>query len=164
MISTYTKDFLGEKNWPKFARFIEFYFFKSSDFYDKFQYVAKILERFCFSLLSHLICSQIWLNYFVNDHNFGNIHKILKRNPGVHSALIRPFPLAHSHSMFYRLGPTKWLWAGSICPHNVWFRWVAISGLLPFTLPVFIFIVEACETISQPFWFWSQIIMLKAQM
>ncbi len=41
----------------------EEFFFNLPDFYDKFQYIAKNIAQFCFFfLLSHLVCSQIWLN------------------------------------------------------------------------------------------------------
>jgi hypothetical protein len=56
----------------------------SPDLYDNFQEVGSCQEYrrilFFFSLLSYLVCSQIWLNYFVNDHHFDYITKILKRN------------------------------------------------------------------------------------
>ncbi len=52
--------------------------FKSPDSYDKVQQVTNI-EGFCFSLLSYLVCNQIWLNYFMNDRlDFGYITKSLK--------------------------------------------------------------------------------------
>jgi hypothetical protein len=45
MISTYTKDFSWKKKDPKFADF-EDIFYKSPDFYNKFQQVAKDSEFF----------------------------------------------------------------------------------------------------------------------
>ncbi len=51
--------------------------FTSLYFYDKFQLVAKNIEGLCSFLLSCLVYSQIWLNYFLDDS-----HKILKRIPG----------------------------------------------------------------------------------
>jgi hypothetical protein len=45
------------------------------------QKVAKNIERFFFVLPSYLICSQIWLNYFLDYPHFGYIAKILTRNP-----------------------------------------------------------------------------------
>jgi hypothetical protein len=66
----------------------------SSDFelpesYDDFQKVAKNIEGFFFfffsffpPLPSYVVCNQIWLNYFLDDRQFGYYHnKILKRNP-----------------------------------------------------------------------------------
>ncbi len=38
------------------------------------------LFLFLFFLLSYLACSQIWLNYFVNDQHFGYMTKSLKGN------------------------------------------------------------------------------------
>ncbi len=67
MILTYTKDFSWEKMTQNDQILIFdfwFFFFKSPDFYDKFQYVAKNIERLLFFILSYLECSQIWLNYF----------------------------------------------------------------------------------------------------
>ncbi len=58
---------------------IEFFFFKLPDLYDKFQLDSQNTEQFYFLLLSYLVCYQIWLNYFENDHHFG-YHKILKRS------------------------------------------------------------------------------------
>jgi hypothetical protein len=63
MISTYTKEFSWKK-WRKMTRFCFWFFFKSPDFNDKFQYVAKNIERLLFFILSYLVRSQIWLNYF----------------------------------------------------------------------------------------------------
>jgi hypothetical protein len=66
--------------------FLFYIFFKLPDFYDKFQYVAEeyrtILFFFFlfFFLLSYRVCSQIWLNYFMNDQHFGYITKSLKGN------------------------------------------------------------------------------------
>ncbi len=54
MISTYTKEFLWEKNGPNSVLFF---------------------------LPSYLLCSQIWLSFFLNDHHFGYIIKSLKRKP-----------------------------------------------------------------------------------
>jgi len=53
--------------------------FNSPDFYDKFQFVAKNIKGFFLFLfiLSYQVCSQIWLNYFVNDPHFGYITKTL---------------------------------------------------------------------------------------
>jgi hypothetical protein len=36
---------------------------------------AKNIEGFCFLILSYLVCSQIWLNYFMDDYHFGYITK-----------------------------------------------------------------------------------------
>lgn len=45
-------------------------------FCNKFQYVAKNVEDFLFYfLLSYLVCSPIWLNYFLDDHHFDYITK-----------------------------------------------------------------------------------------
>jgi hypothetical protein len=81
MISTYTKDFIfHEENDPNSPDYEEL-FFKSPDFYDKFQQVAKNIKGFCFFfvLLSYLLYNQIWLNYFLNDRHFGYITKSLKK-------------------------------------------------------------------------------------
>jgi hypothetical protein len=59
MISTYTKDFSWKKKDPKWPDFD--FFSKSPDFYDKFQYVAKNIERLLFFILSYLVHSQIIL-------------------------------------------------------------------------------------------------------
>jgi hypothetical protein len=74
----------SKKKPPKFARFSRIFLIKSPDFHDKFQYVAKNIEEGFIYLfinkifpLSYLVCNQIWLNYFVNDHHFGYITKIL---------------------------------------------------------------------------------------
>jgi hypothetical protein len=81
MISTYSKDFLWKK-WPKFTRFWDFFFYKSPDFCDNFQQVAKYIEGFSFFStfisimqpnLAKLFCE--WLPLWLH-------HKILKRNPG----------------------------------------------------------------------------------
>jgi hypothetical protein len=78
MISTHTKDFSWEKC-PKFARSY-FKNSKSPEHYDNFQRVAKDIEGFCFFFLpSYILCSQIWLNYFLDDRYFGDyITKSLK--------------------------------------------------------------------------------------
>jgi len=75
----------------KFANFY-FYFLKKIQFffklpksYDKFQKVAKNIKGLCFFFLpSYLSCSQIWLNYFLDDHCFGCITKSL-RKPYTHT-------------------------------------------------------------------------------
>jgi hypothetical protein len=56
---------------------------KSLDFYDKFHYVAKNIEAFCFfkKRLSYLVCSQIWLNYFLDYHQFWIHQEILLKDP-----------------------------------------------------------------------------------
>ncbi len=53
---------------------------KLPEFYNNFQKVAKNIEGFCFLFKkpSYLLCSQILLNYFVDDHHFGYITKSLK--------------------------------------------------------------------------------------
>jgi len=40
-----------------------------------------IIVIFSFSTFIYLLCSQMWLNYLLNDCHFGYIKKILKRNP-----------------------------------------------------------------------------------
>jgi hypothetical protein len=40
-----------------------------------------IIVIFSFSTSIYLLCSQMWLNYLLNDCHFGYIKKILKRNP-----------------------------------------------------------------------------------
>ncbi len=55
---------------------------KSPDFYDEFQYVDRNIKGFFFFLLSYLVCSQIWLNHFVNDGHFGCITNSLKETLG----------------------------------------------------------------------------------
>ncbi len=52
------------KKWRKMMRFWFWFFSKSPDIYDKFQYVAKNIEILLFFILSYLVRSQIWLNYF----------------------------------------------------------------------------------------------------
>ncbi len=58
---------------------------KSLDIYDKFHQVANNIEASCFfkKRLSYLVCSQIWLNYFLDYHQFQIHHKILnfKKDP-----------------------------------------------------------------------------------
>ncbi len=57
MLSTYAKDF-SWKILPKFARFQKEKNSKSPDFYDKFQYVAKNIEGFCFLFpVPYLVCT-----------------------------------------------------------------------------------------------------------
>jgi len=49
--------------------------------YDNFQKVAKNIEGFSFfffALPSYLLCSQIWVNYFLDDRHFGNLTKSIK--------------------------------------------------------------------------------------
>ncbi len=50
--------------------------------YDNFQKVAKNIEGFLFyfflKLPSYLLCSQIFLNYFLDDCHFGYVTKSLK--------------------------------------------------------------------------------------
>jgi hypothetical protein len=82
MISTYTKDFFhGKKMGPDLRKF-ENSFSQLPDFHDEFQHVAKNIKGFEFFLLRYVICSQIWLKYFLDYHHFDYIDKkILKRNP-----------------------------------------------------------------------------------
>jgi hypothetical protein len=56
------------------------FFFKSPDFYHKFPPVGSQDYRriLLFFLLSCLVCSQIWLNCFLNDRHFGYIKKSIK--------------------------------------------------------------------------------------
>ncbi len=70
----------NDSKWPDFD-FWFFDFFQIARFYDKFQYVAKNIERLLFFYTFILICSQIWLNYFwIIDRHFGYITKSLKEN------------------------------------------------------------------------------------
>jgi len=49
---------------------------KLPNFYDKFQQVAKNIERFWwFFLLSYLVCSHNWLNHLMDNHHFSYITK-----------------------------------------------------------------------------------------
>jgi hypothetical protein len=62
MISTYTRDFSREK-WPQIVRFHAL-FSKSSDFNEKFQWVAKNVEvSFLKRKHSYLVYSQMWLKF-----------------------------------------------------------------------------------------------------
>jgi hypothetical protein len=75
------KGFFHGKNGPNSSDF------ELPESYDDFQKVAKNIEGFCFvfsfSLPSYVVCNQIWLNYILDDRQFGYYHnKILKRNPG----------------------------------------------------------------------------------
>jgi len=67
------------ENLTQIRQILKNYFFKFPEFYNKFpvdsQEYRMILLKNTFS---YLICSQIWLNYFVNDHHFGYIAKSLK--------------------------------------------------------------------------------------
>jgi len=56
---------------------------KSLNFYDKFHQVANNIEASCFFLkrFSYLVCSQIWVNYFLDYHQFWIHHKILLKDP-----------------------------------------------------------------------------------
>jgi hypothetical protein len=66
------------KKWLKFARFLIFKF-SNSQSCDNFQKVAKNIKGILFfSLLSYLLCNQIWLNYFLDDCHFGYITNSLK--------------------------------------------------------------------------------------
>jgi hypothetical protein len=77
-ISTHTKDFSWKKNDPNSPDFEEF-FSKLPDFDGKYQEVVKNFKEFCFIfLLSYLVCRQIRLNYFLDDHHFGYTTKSLK--------------------------------------------------------------------------------------
>ncbi len=75
-------------SWEKWAKFAKFWIKKNSTSpksYDNLQKVAKEYRRILFFffflvLPSYLVCSQIWLNYFLDDCHFGYITKILKRN------------------------------------------------------------------------------------
>ncbi len=46
--------------------------------YDIFKKVTKNIN-FIFSLLSYVLCSQIWFNYFMDDHHFEYTAIFLKR-------------------------------------------------------------------------------------
>jgi len=64
---------------------ISFFFPRSPDFYDKFQYVANNIEGSFFSfffLVSYVVCSQIWLNHLMDDRIIELHHKIEKKAPG----------------------------------------------------------------------------------
>jgi hypothetical protein len=55
---------------------IYIFFPRSPDFNDKFQYVAKNIEgSFFFSLVSYVVCSQIWLNRLMDDRIIELHHK-----------------------------------------------------------------------------------------
>jgi len=80
MISTYTKGFLVKKNDPNSPDFesnqnLQIFMMSSSR-----PRIAQEYRRFLsfFFLLSYLVCSQIWLNYFLDDYHFGYITKSLK--------------------------------------------------------------------------------------
>jgi hypothetical protein len=45
-----------------------------------------------FFILSYLVCNQIWLNYFLDDHHFDYITKSLKETMG-HLPLSNPIPM-----------------------------------------------------------------------
>ncbi len=81
MISTYTKDFSWGKKWPKFAIFQILKMRKSPKSFNNFQKVAKNIKGVCSPPpppASYLFCSQIWLNYFLDDSHFGYITETLK--------------------------------------------------------------------------------------
>jgi hypothetical protein len=68
-----------EKNGPNLQKFEEKYIqiakfsrisFRSSKEHRRILYIV--------FLLSYLLCSQIWLNYFLDDHHFDYITKSLK--------------------------------------------------------------------------------------
>jgi hypothetical protein len=79
MVSMDARDF----SWKKWLKFVIFQrIFSPNYFDDKLQYVAKKYRMILFFLLSYLVYSQIWLNYFLNYCH--HLHqKILKRNPGL---------------------------------------------------------------------------------
>jgi hypothetical protein len=82
-ISTHTKDFSWKKHDPNSPDFKE-YFSKLPDFDGKYQEVVKNFKGFCFFfvfILSYLVCRQIRLNYFLDDHHFGYTAKSLKETP-----------------------------------------------------------------------------------
>jgi len=41
--------------------------------------IAKNIEGFWLFLLSYLVCSQIWLNHIMDDHDFSYIKKLEKK-------------------------------------------------------------------------------------
>ncbi len=53
---------------------------ESSDFYDKFQQVAKNIEGFCFLFYFHIqSVAKIWLNHLIDDHHFSQMTKLGKK-------------------------------------------------------------------------------------
>ncbi len=68
-----------EKNDPNLPDFERVFFIKLAVFIIKFQQEAKNVGTSVFFLLSYLVCSQIWLNYFVNDDHFDYVTKSLKK-------------------------------------------------------------------------------------
>jgi hypothetical protein len=50
------------------------------------------IKRFLNFLLSYLLCSQIWLNLVVGDHQFGYITKLKNKKTWLHT------PISSSHS------------------------------------------------------------------
>jgi hypothetical protein len=54
---------------------------KFSEFYDKFQWVAKNIEGFWVCSTSYLVCSQIWLKATMDYSHFSYITKLKKKNP-----------------------------------------------------------------------------------
>jgi hypothetical protein len=69
-----------DPNLPHFEDFILFYFPNRQIFNDNFKESSQEYRRILYFtfLLSYLVYSQIWLNYFLDDHHFGYITKSLK--------------------------------------------------------------------------------------
>ncbi len=99
------KGFFKEK-FPKFPRF----------FIISFSRQPKMQKAFCSFLLSYLVCSPIWLNYFLDDHHFDYITKscYLHNNhlqPPTTSVLYLPTYIGSSYRLcdrkgggFYKIG------------------------------------------------------------
>jgi hypothetical protein len=84
-ISTYTQDFPWQKKSPKFTKFGK-QNSKLSDFHDKFQEVAKNIERFFFFFFSfHTFISNMLPNLAKSsygDYHFSYITRLKNKNPG----------------------------------------------------------------------------------
>ncbi len=83
--STCTKDFSWKKNGPNSPNFEEKYIQIARFFTISFRSSQERRRiRYIVSTFIYLVCSQIWLNYFLDDHHykFDYITKSLKRNPG----------------------------------------------------------------------------------
>jgi hypothetical protein len=65
----------NDQNLPDFERI----FFKLPVLWLNSTRESRIQNDSVLFLLSYLLCSQIWLNYFVNDDHFGYVTKSLKK-------------------------------------------------------------------------------------
>jgi hypothetical protein len=92
------------ENWPKFARFRILKNSKLSESYDTFQKGSQEYRRIFifFPLPSYLLCSQIWLNYFLDDHHSGYVTKSLKETLAHTHLGVSPLQTKHMHKMIQK--------------------------------------------------------------